>query len=409
MNIQLNGAESRRQARTQGADVGQNTVQGKSVLNNDPFIAPDARGHDEGNRENARDLALRRSDFAGRERYRRKGPLKLGFLTFLSPEGRDPGAGLRDGLTLFEEAEQLGYDLGLIRVRHFQPYPSGPIAFLSAAAQRTSTLRLGTGVIPFHAEDPIRIAEELLTLDILSGGRAEIGIAATTEHRPGILTSWLERDNSKEAVWERIEEFLSHIEGVPLQVEEGAALPGVEDGEPITVTPKSPGLRDRIWGGPGSLASVELTARHRLKLQISSLNTEDVGLRFEPQQYEQIARFRQLSEEIASTRHAEVNVSRNIFPLTGGEDDVLLSELGNFFSDRLYDDGLHRINAFPGFQARYSHPAFGDVDYVSEFLRTDIGLAAADNLIVLVPGKLPVEAQVRLLATVKNVIVAALE
>lgn len=81
--------------------------------------------------------------------------------------------------------------------RHFQPYLFGPLAFLSAASQHTSTMRLGTGVIPMHAEDPIMLAEKLQTLDLLSNRRVEAG-CATTIPEQGVHTHWVDQVPTKQ-------------------------------------------------------------------------------------------------------------------------------------------------------------------------------------------------------------------
>lgn len=356
--------------------------------------------------EDARSPHLRLTDVAAAEdRHQQRRPLRLGFLTFLSHANRSPRETLHEGLELFAGAEALGYDQGLVRVRHFQPFLSGPLSFLAAASQRTERLRLGTAVVPFHAEDPIRLAEELQNLDVISDGRLEIGVAATRPE-PGVTTPWAERYRSKEAEWERFDEFLALIDGTPLTAAADTELPGVPAGTPITTTPAAPGLRQRIWYGPGTLGSVEHTVERGLKLQVSSLNTENTGQRFEPQQYEQIVRYR---EGIAA-RHPsfapEVNASRNIFPLTGGPDDDKLRDLGAFFSDRLFPDGVHRTQN--NFAARYSHPAVGSVDQIVEFLRSDVALQAADNLIVLVPSDFSVDENLRLLRVIAEEVAPAL-
>src|SRR5688572_27920558 len=51
-----------------------------------------------------------------------------------------------------------------------------PIVVPSAIAQHTSTLRLGTGVALVRSRDPVFVAEEITTLDVLSGGRAEVSV-----------------------------------------------------------------------------------------------------------------------------------------------------------------------------------------------------------------------------------------
>lgn len=354
----------------------------------------------------ARDPELRRADWHSPQYqpHRRKGPLKLGFLTFLTQEHRDPRTVLQEGLQLFHEAEQFGYALGLVRVRHFQPYLSGPIAFLSAAAQHTSTLRLGTGVIPMHAEDPIRLAEELQTLDVLSDGRVEAGFATSMPEK-GIHTHWHEQVQTKQDSWDTFDSFLDRIAGVPVETEPGTFLWGLPEGSPAITRPVSPTLHERIWYGAGSMHSVRQTAERGLKLQLSSV-TEEVGTRFEPRQYEQIARYRELMAQLHPNRTPEVAVSRNILPLTGAASDEEFQWLVNFYTANIYPNGTVRPEFPVG--GRFSHPATGTVDDTIEFLQHDVALAAADTLLVLAPFYSELDTTLSLLRLVAEEIAPAI-
>jgi alkanesulfonate monooxygenase SsuD/methylene tetrahydromethanopterin reductase-like flavin-dependent oxidoreductase (luciferase family) len=76
------------------------------------------------------------------------------------------------------EAEQLGYDAILATEHHFDGWtmiPS-PNIFLAAVAARTSRIRLGHAVRILPVQNPWYLAEETGMLDILSNGRAEIGV-----------------------------------------------------------------------------------------------------------------------------------------------------------------------------------------------------------------------------------------
>jgi len=75
------------------------------------------------------------------------------------------------------EAEELGYD-GITLTEHHLPSMTcpSPHLLLAAAAGVTSRIRLGTAVTTLPLYNPIRVAEEAGTLDLLSGGRFELGL-----------------------------------------------------------------------------------------------------------------------------------------------------------------------------------------------------------------------------------------
>jgi natural product biosynthesis luciferase-like monooxygenase protein len=76
-------------------------------------------------------------------------------------------------------AEELGYDGIWSNEHHFHPYggliPS-PAVMLSAVAQRTKRVRLGTSVVVLPLHHPLEIAEQLAMVDNMSGGRVDLGI-----------------------------------------------------------------------------------------------------------------------------------------------------------------------------------------------------------------------------------------
>jgi probable F420-dependent oxidoreductase len=94
------------------------------------------------------------------------------------------GEGIRSARELLAEArraEALGYSTMLLR-DHFVPEPFGdqlaPMVALAAAAGATRTLRVGTLVLDNDYRHPVLLAKEAATLDLLSGGRFELGIGA---------------------------------------------------------------------------------------------------------------------------------------------------------------------------------------------------------------------------------------
>src|SRR4051794_11163713 len=105
-------------------------------------------------------------------------PLRnLGFLTIGLFDPADPARGHESTLQIIELGERLGFDSAWLRHRHLQFGISSPIAVMAAATQRTRRIELGTAVIPLGWENPLRLAEDLATVDVLSGGRLNPGVS----------------------------------------------------------------------------------------------------------------------------------------------------------------------------------------------------------------------------------------
>jgi alkanesulfonate monooxygenase SsuD/methylene tetrahydromethanopterin reductase-like flavin-dependent oxidoreductase (luciferase family) len=94
------------------------------------------------------------------------------------------GAGLdestKDLLALGQLAETLGYDGLWINEEHFGQGSRtclSPILLATALAMRTERIRVGFSVLVLPLYEPIRLAEDIATLDVLSGGRVDLGVS----------------------------------------------------------------------------------------------------------------------------------------------------------------------------------------------------------------------------------------
>ena len=104
--------------------------------------------------------------------------MKVGIsLNMLGQAGRPDTAVLHDHMALGDLAEPLGFDSLFALEHHFTGYAMSPspLQFLSYYAGRTSRIHLGTAVIVIPWHDPIRVAEQIALLDIMSGGRCLFG------------------------------------------------------------------------------------------------------------------------------------------------------------------------------------------------------------------------------------------
>lgn len=107
--------------------------------------------------------------------------MELGLYTFadVAPDkagsGEAPAARLRNLLEEIELADQVGLDVFGVGEHHRPDYAvSAPAVVLAAASQRTKNIRLSSAVTVLSSDDPVRVFQQFSTLDLLSGGRAEI-------------------------------------------------------------------------------------------------------------------------------------------------------------------------------------------------------------------------------------------
>ncbi len=215
---------------------------------------------------------------------------RLGFLTIGVFDRDDPRAGHEATLEIIELGERLGFDSAWVRHRHLQYGISSPVAVLAAATQRTRRIELGTAVIPLGWENPLRLAEDLATVDLLSGGRLNPGVSVGPPMQYDRLKDALYPGTAEaeDFGYERLERLLRHVRG------ERVADAGTEGIEVFSerVEPHSPGLADRVWYGGASLASARWAGEHGMNLLTSSVVKAEGSGDFAEIQRSQVLAFR---------------------------------------------------------------------------------------------------------------------
>lgn len=196
---------------------------------------------------------------------------RLGFLTIGLFDPADPAVGHESTLSLIELGEELGLDSAWLRHRHLQFGISSPIAVMAAASQRTSRIELGTAVTPLGWENPLRLAEDLATVDVLSGGRINPGVSVGTPMQYDTVKDALYPDTAEVEDFSktRVERLAGLLAGERVRELEGKQ--GVVEEYSSRVEPHSPGLRERLWYGAGSLDSAVWAGEHGLHLLSSSV------------------------------------------------------------------------------------------------------------------------------------------
>jgi probable LLM family oxidoreductase len=103
--------------------------------------------------------------------------MEIGVFTFADTRGGEIGAEqrLRELVEEVELADAVGIDVFGVGEHHRPDFAvSTPAVVLAAAAARTTRIRLTSAVTVLSSDEPIRVFQEFSTLDLVSGGRAEI-------------------------------------------------------------------------------------------------------------------------------------------------------------------------------------------------------------------------------------------
>jgi alkanesulfonate monooxygenase SsuD/methylene tetrahydromethanopterin reductase-like flavin-dependent oxidoreductase (luciferase family) len=104
--------------------------------------------------------------------------MKFGLFSHIPwPEGTDPSQIYAETTEQIQYGETLGFQGAWLAEHHFSRYGLGASSLMLAAsiAARTKTIRLGTAILVPPLHQPIRLAEDIATLDRISGGRVDVG------------------------------------------------------------------------------------------------------------------------------------------------------------------------------------------------------------------------------------------
>jgi limonene 1,2-monooxygenase len=133
---------------------------------------------------------------------------RLKFGAFLAPHhpvGENPLLQFRRDLDLVEQLDKLGYDEFWCGEHHSSGWEmiGSPEMFLAAAAERSSRIKLATGVVSLPYHHPFNVAQRMVQLDWMSGGRAIFGSgpgALASDAHTLAIDPMVQRDRQDEAI-----------------------------------------------------------------------------------------------------------------------------------------------------------------------------------------------------------------
>ncbi|MFD0019785.1 LLM class flavin-dependent oxidoreductase [Streptomyces sp. NPDC058382] len=271
---------------------------------------------------------------------------RLGFLTHVQGRGDDLARTYRNAQELFVAADELGFDVGWVAQHHVTRGGGGlssPWPFLAHAAARTSRIRLGTAITILPLEDPVRLAEDVATVDLLSGGRVEIGVGSGAA-APEYAALGKDFARRRELTTENLQVLR-------------AALANEEVGAPgFRIQPAADDFGDRIWQGVFSESGAAYAAAGGSNLL---LNRAAYGFEAPTDEVQ-----RPWADAFLAAwdqpRRPRIGLSRFVFPAKDKRtalrligDDVhraalRMAESGSFPKGLGVDEALRRFHAFHG-------------------------------------------------------------
>ncbi|WLQ07546.1 LLM class flavin-dependent oxidoreductase [Arthrobacter oryzae] len=325
-------------------------------------------------------------------------PLRqLGFLTIGLFDPADPAPGHQSTLQIIELGERLGFDSAWLRHRHLQFGISSPVAVMAAASQRTSRIHLGTAVTPLGWENPLRLAEDLATVDLLAGGRIHPGLSVGEPMHYDTVKHELYPDSAEleDFSYARVERFARLVAGE--KVRDFSGRQGVTEEFSNRVEPHSPGLRDRLWYGAGSKKSAVWAGANGFNLLSSSVvfPEPDQEPDFARIQQSQIRAYREAAASAQAKGPARVSQGLVVIPT----DSASPGQREKY--QRYVDERTPRTRAPQGPKGMLFAPdLIGTSEEISEQLYAHAGFQEVDEVAFALPFSFDHEDYVQILTDI---------
>ena len=300
------------------------------------------------------------------------------------------GDSMLQAIDLAQGMDDLGVNGISFRVHHFARQQSAPMPLLAAIAARTSRIEVGTGVIDMRYENPLMLAEEAASVDLISGNRLALGVSRGSPETvvrgyEAFGYTGSEDPRGADIARDHFDLFLRAIDGEGLAERDPLSPFGGGTGRQ-RIEPHSPGLRTRIWWGAGTTATAEWAGRIGVNLMSSTLLTEADGTPFDILQARQLDAFRAAWREAGHPGEPRTSVSRSIFPIVSAEDHLYFGGSG----------GSDQIGVIDAMRSPSGKTYAAEPDVLVEQLQNDAAVMSADTLLLTIPSQMGVEFNLRL-------------
>src|SRR5262245_49704943 len=244
-------------------------------------------------------------------------PKRLGFFTRLLDQAA-PVERYRLATAQIVHAERCGFDTAWIAQHHFHEDEGGlpaPFVFLSDLAAQTSRIRLGTAIVTLPLELPIRVAEDSAVLDLMCGGRLEVGVGGG-----GNLSSYAAFGQDQA---ERAALLVRNLQ-VLRDAWAGRPLPGGKD----QMYPENPGLVKRVWQATFTVDGARRAGAAGDGLMLSRTQPRPPGTPDLPLSEIQNPMIDAYLESLPESREPRILASRTVFVADDNEEARSFAEIG---------------------------------------------------------------------------------
>src|SRR6266542_4372368 len=243
-------------------------------------------------------------------------PKRLGFFTRLLDQA-DAAERYRLATAQIIHAERCGFESAWVAQHHFHEDEGGlpaPFVFLGQVAAQTSRIRLGTGIVTLPLDLPIRVAEDAAVLDLMCGGRLEVGVGGG-----GNLSSYAAFGQDSA---ERGTLLTGHLQ-VLRDAWAGRPLPGGD-----RLYPTNPSLVERLWQATLTVDGARRAGAAGDGLMLSRTQPRPAGapdLSLAEIQNPMIDAY---LAALPEGREPRILASRTVFPTDDGKDALRFAEAG---------------------------------------------------------------------------------